>query len=436
LQSQIKNVRTYVQIILLSMFCAFTPYALAHAEEILSWQECVKEASRNHPDLIFAEEGIKKSQASKAITASSLYPQIDASVSASTKETTTTNTSGAKVRTTTDSYTYGVSGTQLLFDGLKTAQDVKAAAEDIKAAEQSYRFASAEIRLNLRIAFISLLRAQELALVAEEIVKIRRENMELITLRHQSGLEHKGALLTAEANLAEANFELSQAKRELELAQRQLTKEMGRQDFRPMSVKGDFILEDAVKEKPDFETIVKNNPSVLESTAKKNAAAFNIRSAYANFAPQFSASAGADRSDASWPLRDKGWNAGLSLTMPIFEGGLRSAQVSQARALYKQAEAQERSAKDTAVVSLAQTWTELQDAIETVDVQRKSLEAAVQRSEIAEAQYSTGFISFDNWTIIEDNLVTAKKSFLNAQANMLLAHATWIQAKGETLEYE
>ena len=30
----------------------------------------------------------------------------------------------------------------------------------------------------------------------------------------------------------------------------------------------------------------------------------------------------------------------------------------------------------------------------------------------------------------------AKKSFLDAQASALLAEAQWIQAKGETLEYE
>ena len=126
---------------------------------------------------------------------------------------------------------------------------------------------------------------------------------------------------------------------------------------------------------------------------------------------------------------------GLSLSVPIFEGGLRAAQVSQAKAQYRQAEADERDAKDGAVVSLEQTWAALRDAVETVGVQKKSLDAAQERSQIAEAQYSTGFINFDNWIIIENDLVSAKKSYLQAQANALLAEANWVQAKGETLEY-
>jgi outer membrane protein TolC len=322
-----------------------------------------------------------------------------------------------------------------VFDGLKTINNVNAAKENIKGAQESYRFTSSEVRLNLRTAFINLLKAQELVYVAEDIVKIRRDNLELVTLSYQSGLEHKGALLTAEANLAEANFELAQAKRDVVLAQRQLTKEMGRKEFKPMSVKGEFIVSDIAKEQPDLEVLVKNNPSLLQAVARKNAAAFGIRSTYADFLPRLSGSAQVNKNGLHWSPQNEQWNLGLGLSMPIFEGGLRLAQVSQAQALYRQLNADERSVRDGILVALEGAWVALQDATETVDVQRKSLNAAQERSNIAEAQYSTGFISFDNWIIIEDALVSAKKAYLNAQANSLFAEANWIQAKGETLEY-
>jgi len=408
----------------------------ARAEEILTWQDCVKEAAKNHPDLISAAENINQQKASKAITASSLYPQVDSSMDASTTATKTTSTiTGVTTKTTTDSYSYGVTGTQLVFDGFKTVNNVNAAKENIKSAQQNYRFTSSEVRLNLRTAFINLLKAQELIRVAEEIIKIRRDNLILITLRYQSGLEHRGALLTAEANVAEASFELAQAKRDVGLAQRQLTKEMGRKELKPMLVKGDFAVRDTAKEKPDFEVLVKSNPSLLQLVAKKNAASFDIKSAYADFAPKLSGSTGADKSGSRWPPRNHSWNLGLSLTMPVFEGGLRLAQVAQAEALYNQAAANERSTRDSIVVSLEQTWATLQDYIETVQVQRKTLDATEERSKIAEAQYSTGFINFDNWIIIENDLVSAKKAYLAARANALFAEANWVQAKGETLEY-
>ena len=98
-------------------------------------------------------------------------------------------------------------------------------------------------------------------------------------------------------------------------------------------------------------------------------------------------------------------------------------------------EENERSAWDAGILSLQQNWALLQDAVENVSVQNKTLIATQERSKIAQAQYSIGFVSFDNWTIIEDNLVKAKRNYLDAQEAALLAEAKWIQAKGETLEY-
>lgn len=415
-------------LVLLFSFLIFS--GLGNAEEVLTWQDCIKEAAKNHPDLIAAKESVKQSEADKKITASPLFPQIDSNLDASTSrtDTGTSNTVG-------DSYTYGLTGTQLLFDGAKTINNVRAASENIKASQQSYKFTSSEVRLRLRTAFVNLLRAQELVKVAQDIIKIRRGSLELITLRYESGLEHKGALLTAEANLAEANFELSQAKRDVELAQRQLTKEMGRKDFILMQVSEDFKVSDTAKEKPDLEKIAENNPALQQIIAQKNSADFGLKSTYANFSPTLSGSAGANKDSSHWPPKNDQWNLGLTLSMPIFEGGLRLAQVSQAKALLNQLMANERSTKDSVVVSLEQAWVNLQDAIETVQVQYKNLIATNERSKIAEAQYSTGFITYDNWTIIEDNLVSAKRKYLDAQAGAMLAEANWIQAKGETLEY-
>ena len=424
--------RKNFNILVLVLFFIFAIRSISMAEDTLAWQDCIKEAAQNHPDLIAAGEVIKESEAGKKITASALYPQVTGNLSASTGRTASTDNTPAQ---TSDSYSYGVSGTQLVFDGLKTINTVKAAQQTIKASQQSYKFTSTEVRLNLKTAFINLLKAQELIHVTEDITKIRRDNLELITLRYESGLEHKGALLTAEANLAQALFDVAQAKRDIELAQRQLTKEMGRKIFKPMSVKGDFIVQDTAKIKPDFETIALKNPSLLNLTAQKNAAAFNLKSTYGNFFPTLNGQAGANKAGNHWSPQGDEWNLGLTLSLPIFEGGLRLAQVEQAKATLNQLTENERSKKDSVIVALEQTWVSLQDAIESVNVQYKQLLATEERSKIAEVEFATGFISYDNWTIIEDNLVTAKKQYLNAQANALLSEASWIQAKGETLEY-
>ena len=401
------------------------------AQEALTWDECIVEAAKNNPDLIAAEQQIKQSEASKKITASTLYPQVDASLSATTSRNDTgiSNSSG-------DTYTYGVTGSQLIFDGLQTINNVKAAGQNIQASKQNYRFTSATVRYNLRSAFVGLLRVQNMLRITQEIFNIRRENLQLITLRYESGLENRGALLTAEANLADAKYQISQAKRQVEVAQRNLIKAMGRQQFSSLKVQGDFQVRDSAKTKPDFESLATNNPSLQQLIAQKNAAEFNLKSTYGAFAPTLSGNASAGKDDVHWSPRNDEWSMGLTLSMPIFEGGLRFAQVSQAKAALNQLRENERSSRDGVVATLEQAWATLQDTMENAKVQKQNLTATEERSRIAQGQYSLGFLSFDNWTIIEDNLVKAKRSYLDSQASALLAEANWIQAKGETLEYE
>ncbi|MCU0666710.1 MAG: TolC family protein [Candidatus Omnitrophica bacterium] len=425
------SLRIYFCLIIL--FSIFIPSLFA--QDSLSWQDCIREAKKNNPELIYAFEGVNQKEAAKGISASGLYPQVDASFNASTARTKTTNSSGLTTKATKDSYSYGLSATQLVFDGFKTVDNLKEAAENIKSARENYRFASSSVRLGLRSGFVGLLKAQELVTVIEEILKIRRDNLELITLRYYSGLEHRGALLTAEANLMQAQADLASAKRDMQFAQINLSRQMGRAEFKPFKVTGDFSVTENTDTPPDFQGILKKHPSVLEAQSQVNAASFNLRSTYSQFYPQVSATAGANRSGEHLPAKDKVWELGLGIDLPIFEGGLRSAQVAQAKALYNQAQANQRSVSDQAFVNLQQAWVNLLDALDTVNVKLKLLNASLERSKIAEAQYSTGFIGFNDWIIIQNDLVSAKKSYLQAQADALSSQASWVNAKGETLEY-
>lgn len=398
------------------------------AVETLTWGDCVKEAAKNNPDLIVAVEGVKQSTSDKQITASALYPQVTSSVGA-----TTGKAAGAGTK---DTYTYGVSGSQLVFDGFKTVSDVNAAKQNILASKENYRFVSSDVRQRLRSAFIDLLYAQSLVNVTEDIIGIRKSNLVLISLRYQTGLEHRGALLTAEANLAQAKFELERAKRDVTVAQWQLTKEMGRTNFVPMEVKGDFETKTDQQQEPDFQAIAKEHPSLKQATAEKNAALFGVKSAKENFFPVISADTDIGKSSAHWPPQSNTWSVGLGLSLPLFEGGLKTAELNKAKSVLTAAQATERSTQDSVRLSLEQAWALLKDAVENVSVKQKFLIATEERSKIAQAQYSIGLMSYDNWTIIEDDLVSAKKDLLNAQADALLAEANWILAKGETLEYE
>ncbi|HPQ66718.1 MAG TPA: TolC family protein, partial [bacterium] len=68
--------------------------------------------------------------------------------------------------------------------------------------------------------------------------------------------------------------------------------------------------------------------------------------------------------------------------------------------------------------------------------QYQFLQADEERARISEAQYATGILSFDNWIIIEDNLVRTRKSYLSVKAEALRAAAEWEYRTGLTIDKE
>ncbi len=422
-----------------SVILLFVSFILtdAYADEPMTWEDCVHEAGNNHPDLISSSEKLKQARADKIITQSAILPHISSEMNRNRTGITAKNEiTGVTTSIVNDTYSYGINGKQLLFDGFKTFHDIGAASETIKAFHYDYAVASSNVRLSLMTAFAGLLRAQELVSITEEIASRRKQNLELVTLRYEAGREHKGSLLTAEADLAQAELEVTQAKRNVALAQRQLTKALGREKLTHVSVTGNFETADTDRSRPDFEKLADHTPFLNELIARKEAARFGFKSAKADFFPEVYVNGSWGRSASYWPPDGEQWSAGVSLSFPIIEGGSRIAKVSKAKAQLNQAQADERSGRDSILFTLEEAWTEFQNAIDKIVVQRRYLQAAEERAKIANAQYSTGLISFDSWIIIEDGLVSAKKSFLDHRANMLVAEANWIQAKGGLLEYE
>ncbi|MDP2913216.1 MAG: TolC family protein [Candidatus Omnitrophota bacterium] len=415
------------------------------AGEALEWKECVREAIKQHPELMTSLEKVNQAKANKEITRSAVMPQITGNASETTAKGAAFGSSGgtgqsditvSSTRKPKTTYEYSVTGQQLLFDGFKTSFDLSSAERNIVSSRYNYDVTSSNIRLRLKTAFSNLLSSQELLKVTEEIEARRKQNLELVKLRYEGGREHRGSLLTAEADVAQASYDVNQAGRSIYFSQRQLTKELGRSSFRPMAAKGELEVKERVSERPNFDELVETTPFLQQLIAQKEAAKFGLKSAYADFFPQVYASGNIGNSNVdAFPDKNE-WSGGVSLTLPIFDGGNRFAAVSKAKAVLGQASDDERSGRDSVILTLADTWTRLQNTVENVAVQRKFLEATEERAKIARAEYAIGLMSFDNWIIIENNLASAKKSFVNSEVNSLIAEAGWVQAKGGTLDYD
>jgi outer membrane protein TolC len=414
--------------IFVAVLCfACLPGAAASALETLNWSQCVDEAASHHPDLRSAAESVRQSEEQRNIVKGGMLPSVSASAGG--------ERSGSSAAAPVGAWSYGVNASQLLYDGAKTSSEVNSASESVKASKYNESKVSVATRYALRTAFVQLLTAQKQVALAEEIATKRKQNLRLIALLYKSGTENIGSLSKAQADLGEAEYEVAQARRGLELAQVVLGTQLGRASSGPLRVTGRFTANENTRQLPDFDRIAKESPSYLNLTAQKSAAGYSLQAARSAFMPSVYLSTGFGNSAfRQLPPDRTDWQAGIDVSVPIYAGGSGKAGVAKARAVVNQLSADEESLYLSLKRSLAQAWKNFIDASGNVDVQKKYLDAASERARIADAQYSAGLVSFNDWTIIEDNLVTAKKSYLNAQSNLLTAEAAWVQAKGGTLE--
>ncbi|MCK5547774.1 MAG: TolC family protein [Thermoplasmata archaeon] len=403
--------------------------ALAEDVVVLDWGDCVREAAKYNPQLAASLQVVNQRKAQKWIATSPMLPQISAQASAGK-----TNTfSGGSGRSNN---TYSAKGEQLLFDGFKTYNDFKSAEQDLSASQHSYTAASSDIRYNLRKAFTELLKAQALVPITQSIIARRKQNRGMIRLRYESGREHQGSLLLAEADLAQARLDHRKARRDISVAQYSLRKELGWKKDVPIRVQGRLKLQTPLRGKPDLRTIADNHPQVKRTASERSAAKYGLQAAKSEFFPTFKLAAEAGKIRSGGFSADDGWSVGVNASLPIFEGGRRIANTDRARARLHEVASGETSEYDRVLSSLESAWQKLKDAVQINEVQKKYLRADQVRAKIAKAQYANGLLIFDNWIIIEDNYVRSQKAYVNTQADMMIAEAEWIQARGEVLEYE
>jgi len=93
-----------------------------------------------------------------------------------------------------------------------------------------------------------------------------------------------------------------------------------------------------------------------------------------------------------------------------------------------------KSQQETSLYTLYRTYNNLLTAYDQVEVQGLFFEASQERSKIGMAQYTSGLLIFDNWIIIEDDLVRAERSLVQARADALFAETEWLKSKGVGLE--
>lgn len=410
--------------ILSAWLLGLTLSVMAAPATVLTWEACVQEATANNPEIRAARAGLEASVFSAEGAYSGYLPQLSAGAAY-------TDTSGTVIATTSQSaYITTLSLSQNLFAGFQDRAKVAQGAANRDVAAASLAAAKAKLSQDLKTAYIGLRYAQDNVILTENIVRRSEENYRLVELRFESGNENKGSYLLTKASLAQARYDNLQARQNLVSAQAQLDRVLGRGETDGLEVRGDIPLGEPGTA-PDFRQVAREVPDYQQAAAQQKSAAAGVTLARSGLYPSLNLSGSVGRTGDNWAPEDSRRTVGLNLNIPIYSGGKDYYATKSAVSSLEAAASNTDSAEYQLVVRLKQSYAGYVESVEKLKVDQAFLDAAKTRATIARTKYNNGLMTFEDWDIIESDLIQREKSFLQSQRDRVVAEAAWEQAQGK-----
>lgn len=396
---------------------------------VLTWDQCVKEALENNPEIKASRAQSESTRHLEKVAGSGLLPQLSATLGYS-RATASAADPAQPYSDWGDWHTGTIKLTQNLFNGFQDIEKLRAARSATRASLASLQILKAQISLNLKTAFQGLVYAKAFEKLTQDIVKRRQENLKIVQLRFQSGRENKGSVLLSQANLDQANLDVLQAKHLREVAASQLRKALGFDESKPLDISGVVPVANWNGNEPDFESLAQKSPAYLQAELQAEGKDHEMLAAKGPFYPQLSLTGEYGSVGPTFYPSIPHWSFGVNLTYSLFNGLKDSGQYRSAAEAKGQFENQRINAIRNTVVTLRKTYSDLTESIEKVNVDRAFREAAVIRSEIARKKYNNGLLSFEEWDIIETDLITREKNYLQSSRDRVVNEANFENAEG------
>jgi outer membrane protein TolC len=416
--------------------------------DTISWRDALKETAERNPDLLRARYRIDQAKEQIGVAKGAQLPNIsfdaagrvlnNGSAANSTVFGSGGSGQGGGIRgssgdNTTAIASAGLALTQNIYTGDRIPAQIREAEALALGSEASMLDLKNQVSFQFLSAAAGLLASQRLVQLSEQFIKRLEENYKIVELRYESGNENKGSFLFAKAAVDQARFELLQARNGVRQAQQEFSRVIGRDGLDPVELLGD-IPERPLPAETTIRGIAENTPAVKIAKAAREAAAERVAQARSAFRPTLVGNAALGYQERQGGDNDTDiWSAGLALNYPIFTGGRDTAALAVADADFMAAQSQFVSAVSTANSALRSAYNRYMETIKQIEVNKSFVDAAQVRADIARSRYNNGLMSFEDWDIIERDLINRKRNLVESQRQRMLAEAAFNQTVGEPL---
>lgn len=278
-----------------------------------------------------------------------------------------------------------------LYTGGRLSSSINRAERERQAASADLSDLELEVAMETKTAYRQTLFGQATVDIYEQMVKEASERLRLDQEAYDIGKIALYNVLRDKAELANAQQMLTDAKRDVQMAKVDLRAAMGVTDA------ADYQLTDPL-EKPTqtfelnnlYEQADAKNPALLAARERIEAAKQGVAHKRSAFKPQVGLMGMSDYTNSRAMGSDTGYTIGVVGSLPILDGGMRKADLEEARSKQRQTSKELEKTRIEVRAAVQKAHLTLTAAEQNVKTSETAMTSAEEDYRIAQLRYNAG----------------------------------------------
>ncbi len=422
-----------------SVLTCFAGAAFSQAVEeenvlLIGLDETIRRALDASEELKIKDSEVSKSRGVYRQARSSMLPNVSASGSW---------TRNAEYPSTAEKTDYamegGIAASQIVWSFGKVMYAVDSAKRAVEAGRYSLEAGKHDVIYAAKLCYYGSLLAKDSLRITEKSYSNVLENKGIMEKRAYGGRNSKYDIIRMNAELAARVPAVNEARAQLDTALETLKQLIDADPGAGIILRGEFA-----EEYPDYdhatlaESMNVSEPSLKSYAKLAEAADLKLKSDHAGLLPVFSAFTGLSRSGGSnenripkWSETDRYWSIGLRASVPLWEGGLKEAQISQAKADKEIADLRVKQARKALFLELKKAYVEYTQYKANLVSNNEAVDLAQEAFKQSQDMFESGQISITDLNNAESLLTSQRlnKEMTLYNINVTLAKIDKLIAK-------
>ena len=330
-------------------------------------------------------------------------------------------------------WTIGVTVTQTLFNGFKTANSVRVAELQVSSGREALRNVGQGVLLDAVTVYTNVLANQSLVTAQRSNVAFLRETLAITQKRLNAGDVTPTDTAQAEARLSRGLADLNAAEVALAISQATYTQVIGNA---PAQLGPAETVDRYLPRSRDDATglAFRQHPAVMAAAFDVDVASTSIRVAESSLMPTITLQGGASRSRDSDPslstfATDQA-SVTTQLTQPIYDGGMAASRTRQAKEISAQSRLVLDQVRNQARTAAIGAWVANEGAKVAVTASESEVRAATVALAGVQREAAGGQRTTVDVLNSQQDLILAKARLIGALRDRVIASYTLLSAIG------